>query len=836
MIVGSQIAADVIVRGATSAEAQLIGVGAASDSAASKLAALAIGGAAIATGALIAVGAISLKMAADFQQGVNRLRTGAGDTQDSFASLSKGILQVSTDTGVLTPALTNAMYLILSSGQRGAEAMNTLSVAAKGAQVEQANVVDVSNILSGAMHNFGTSVFSATDYMNGLMTAVSEGKITLQQLAVAMGPIEPLAHQLGISYNDLAAAMTTQTNAMIPADRAATSLRFMMQSLEVPTKKAKDAMAAMGLNSIAVGEELKVSLPGALQLIYDAAKKAGPEGSVPFNRAVSDMIGGQRSLSAFLALTGTHMADFVKNSNDIAASMKRATPEVQGWAIAQGNLNIQVDKAHAALDAVFIKIGTDLLPMAAKFLQTVVVPAIANFEQWSTKTTGLHDAFATLFSVMGGVITDAEAVVSWFGKAGPQGQLLKDVLVGLAGVVGALKFTEMIAGLTTLATVTIPAALTKLGFLVVAEEATGTAAIGSVTQLKLWTGETAAAGTAADIFAGKLAGMKAALSGVGIGMAAFGLSGLFPDAPQIDPTLKAKLLHNAGIQTQQDLQNAAAAQKALNDQINQGWKDMNDLFDEYSKFEGYNPDSHLPYFNSFIVHVDETKAHLDDLGNDLHKWTGNAIDDFNNVVGFAITPLTAAEERARQRVIAMKSTIDDTKFNAIDAFNAMSGSILGTLSPAIERARQRVIDLKSHIDDIKPPVGPTIVTRSVDDAIAKMKNLDFYIRNLPNHQVNINTNYTQTGSPGLAGPLRQYAEGGPVLSTGLALVHKGEYVLPANTAALPGLAVRMGGSGGSPVIHVHPPDIYLDGVRLSRGLLPHLTNAIRYNVSSGFGR
>src|SRR5205807_7277860 len=147
----------------------------------------------------------------------------------------------------------------------------------------------------------------ATAYMNGLITAVSRGKITLQDLSTAMGPIEPVAHAMGISFSDLAAAMSTQTNAAIPAERAATGLRFMMQSLEVPTKKAKDAMTEWGLSSVAVANEMKVSLPGALQMIYDAAKKAGPEGSVPFNRAVSDMVGGQRSLGALLARTGDHM-------------------------------------------------------------------------------------------------------------------------------------------------------------------------------------------------------------------------------------------------------------------------------------------------------------------------------------------------------------------------------------------------------------------------------------------------------------------------------------------------------------------------------------------------
>src|SRR5205085_944396 len=138
------------------------------------------------------------------------------------------------------------------------------------------------------MTNYGTRVFGASAYMNGLITAVSLGKITLQNLAVAMGPIDPIAQQLGVHFQDLAAAMSTQTNAMIPAERAATGLRFMMLALENPTKKARDEMTKLGLDSVAVANEMKVSLPGALQMIYDAAKKAGPEGSVPFSRAIAD--------------------------------------------------------------------------------------------------------------------------------------------------------------------------------------------------------------------------------------------------------------------------------------------------------------------------------------------------------------------------------------------------------------------------------------------------------------------------------------------------------------------------------------------------------------------
>jgi TP901 family phage tail tape measure protein len=364
-------------------------------------------GAEVAAVALIGVGVASTKMAGDFQQGVIRLKTGAGDITDNMTQMGKSILATSVATGVLTngtDGLNAAMYLIISSGQRGAEALDTLSVAAKGAQIEQAGVVEVANTLSGVMTNYGTTNFTATQYMNGLIGAVKQGKITLQDLATAMGPVDPIAQQLGISFNDMAAAMTTQTNAMIPADRAATGLRFMMLALENPTGKAKDAMKALGLDSVKVAEEMKVSLPGALNMIYDAAKKAGPEGSVPFSRAVADMVGGIRSLSTFSALTGEHMKDFTKNSAGVLTAMQQNKNAVVGWDEVQGNFNIKMDQAKATLASLGISIGTALLPVLSKALDAFSSPA---FQQFATTVAG------ALTSALLGLINGVSTLVQW---------------------------------------------------------------------------------------------------------------------------------------------------------------------------------------------------------------------------------------------------------------------------------------------------------------------------------------------------------------------------------------------------------------------------------------
>ncbi len=311
----------------------------------------------VAAAAAIALGVVAVKAAADFQQGLNRLITGAGDTTDNMKQMGQAILGISSATGVLTGQLLPAMYQIISANQRGAQAEDTLRVAAMGSIVEQAKIVDVAKAITTVMTDFVKQHYTATQAMNGLTRATQLGKLTLEQLSTALSPILSTAANLGIHFSDLAAAMSAMTNAGVPADRAATSLRFLMQSLENPTKKATTAMQAMGLNTVAVGEEMKKSLPGALQMIYQAALKAGPEGSVPFNRAMSDMIGGQRSLQAMLSLTGTHFATFKDDAAKIAAAMDISKTAVLGWDVAQGNFNMQLDRAKASFQGLLITIG-----------------------------------------------------------------------------------------------------------------------------------------------------------------------------------------------------------------------------------------------------------------------------------------------------------------------------------------------------------------------------------------------------------------------------------------------------------------------------------------------
>src|SRR5438067_2429712 len=130
-LIESQLIAQVSVSGAKEAEAQLLGVGRASDSAGSMLKTLALGAAAAAGAALVAVGVASTKMAGDFEQSVTKLYTTAGESKANLQMVGDGILSMSSQVGTGAQKLVDAMYWIESGGLHGAKALEAMRVAAQ---------------------------------------------------------------------------------------------------------------------------------------------------------------------------------------------------------------------------------------------------------------------------------------------------------------------------------------------------------------------------------------------------------------------------------------------------------------------------------------------------------------------------------------------------------------------------------------------------------------------------------------------------------------------------------------------------------------------------------
>ncbi len=452
-IIASQLVAAVETQGSEEANAKLLSVGATSDSVGGKIGTHLKEAAMIGAGAFIALGATSLKMAGDFQEGMTSLVTGAGESEKNIKMVSDAILDMSVKTGTSTEQLTAGMYMIESAGFHGAAGLAVLKAAAEGARVGNADLGVVADGVTTIMTDYAKSGITAAQATNTLVATVAAGKTHMADLAASLAMILPTASAVGVHLNDVAAAMATMTAEGVPAADAATYLRQTLMSMENPGTKAKTVLKEIGLTADEIATDMKRSLPDTLQLIEDHLSKKFPQGSSAYVDALASIAGGTKTMQGLLDLTGQHLQTFKDNVTGVSSAVEQGGTQITGWTKVQGDMNFQLDQAHQALDAVFIKIGTDLFPMVSKFLSDDVMPAIQHFSDWATNTHGLHDAFQEVVTVGGDLIGVVEHLVSGIGnfvqgvqQGDPWVATLAGGLTAIGTAIGLIKIEEWAAG------------------------------------------------------------------------------------------------------------------------------------------------------------------------------------------------------------------------------------------------------------------------------------------------------------------------------------------------------------------------------------------------------
>jgi TP901 family phage tail tape measure protein len=404
MPIASQLVARVSDEGAEATANKMRAVGASVDETAGKIRAFALGAAAIGVATLVGIGIASVKMAGDFQSSMTSLVTGAGESASNIKLVSDGILGMAGPVGTTTSQLAAGMYLIESSGQHGAKALQTLRDAAMGAKVGSADLGIVADGVTTIMTDYAAANISSAQATNTLIATVASGKTHMSDLAASLAEILPTASAAGVGLTDISAGMATLTASGVPASQAATYLRQTILALNAPTDQARSALEAVGLTTDDVSAAMKKSLPDALAMITDAIGKKFPAGSADYINAMKDIVGGTDQLQGVLGLTGDHMQTFRDNVTNITKSVKDGGSSITGWAAVQQDFNFKMERAREVVEVLGIKIGTALLPALGLLMDGFSSPTFQSFANQlagglTTALLGVINGVTTLVNV-----------------------------------------------------------------------------------------------------------------------------------------------------------------------------------------------------------------------------------------------------------------------------------------------------------------------------------------------------------------------------------------------------------------------------------------------------
>ncbi len=445
-VVASQLVGEVSISGVESSVAGLLRTAVASDSVGASFKALALGGVAIAGGALLAIGAKAVQMAGTFQAGMTSLVTGAGESAKNIKMVSDGILKMAVDTGSSTKELTDGMYMIESASYHGAAGLAVLQAASEGAKVGNAQLADVANGVTTAMTDYAKTGLTAAQATNDLIATVAAGKTHMQDLATSMSTILPTAAAVGVSFGDVSGAMATMTGEGTDAASAATYLRQLLMALENPAHKGAAALKSFGLYAGDVSAEMEKSRPATLQMITDALKKKFPEGSAAYVAALAAMSGGSKQMQGMLELTGDHLNVFKGNVLGIADAVKQGGKSITGWSDVTQDFNFKMDKAKEVIETLGIKLGTVLLPIIGKIVDFVSTHAGPAFEKLGAIAGKVGDFLTKTFAkpledLKRAIEPIVKSIGDWAAKNnafGNSAEAVKSALQGIATAVAGM--------------------------------------------------------------------------------------------------------------------------------------------------------------------------------------------------------------------------------------------------------------------------------------------------------------------------------------------------------------------------------------------------------------
>jgi len=288
-------------------------------------------------------------------------------TEAELEATAEQLHSLARATGVADEALAGSLANIARAGVSGAEGMKVLESATRAAVAGGADMATVADTQVSVMRAYGLSVEQAAASMDTLLRASQVGRMSFQDLMAALRGVVPVASQLGIGYNQLAAALATMTTVGYDAENSLMGLNMVMVKLSNPSAQLKAALSQAGYASGQALVEAR-GLAGAIQFLTDAA---GDD-----EQAMIQMAGGARAFKAVAALAAQDGALFAQKLEQVSDSVGAVD---RAFASSANTFAMQSRQMRTAISQALEAFGADLIPVLtfAGRILTALAVAIA---------------------------------------------------------------------------------------------------------------------------------------------------------------------------------------------------------------------------------------------------------------------------------------------------------------------------------------------------------------------------------------------------------------------------------------------------------------------------
>jgi Phage-related minor tail protein len=418
-------------------------------------------GAGLVAAAVIGIGAVSVKMAADFQAAMLLNEAHAGLAANQVQRVTDALMQMAPAVGIGPTQLAQALYPVLSGlsnmtdqAAKAKVALYDLNLAAQNVAGTDAdiNVVTKAHISTLNAYNLSTNnaalATQRLQMISDVMTqTIIEGNMKWDEYSRMIGKYMAVSAQSRVKITEANAALAVFTNTGETARLAGTHLASLFQSMSMDTDTLAKRFDKLDTTIKGTGSKIKehvtvlemvhgkmellhktitVKVAGGIEKLgmhFDVAKfksmdlaqkiaylekiTGGDEGKL------KAILGNKTMVSTFEKLRD-HIKDYQHALSDLNHS-HGATADA--FAKVSKGFNFAMSQAKAAIDVLLIKIGTALLPILTKIVGAVgpVVTWFLNFADAVGKNQLAMDAIKSVLIAVAGVITGVllYALAAW---------------------------------------------------------------------------------------------------------------------------------------------------------------------------------------------------------------------------------------------------------------------------------------------------------------------------------------------------------------------------------------------------------------------------------------
>lgn len=391
-----------------------------SDFAKTKLIAVATAGALIAGG--LGVGS-TLNTFMDFEQKMSNVAAISEASKTQLKSLTEQAKELGATTSFSASQAADGMANLASAGfsikEITAAMPGMLDLAAAGA----VDVATASDIAGSALRGFGLQASQAGHVSDVLAKAAADTNAGIEDMGYALKYAAPPAHALGLSLEEVSAAVGVMSNAGIKGEMAGTTLRGALTSLSNPSKEAAKTMSRLGFSAFdSSGKMLPLS-----QVIGKLQNSLKGLTSQQRQEAIATIF-GQESMSGMLTLIEAGQAQLDKLTESFKASDGAAKKMA---ATQRDNLKGALDELSGAVETLKINVGEKL------------APHIRSFAEWLTKK--MPEISSSVSGAADGIGATLDKLGKLFDALKSNSELLIPALAGVAAAITTLKTVSMVS-------------------------------------------------------------------------------------------------------------------------------------------------------------------------------------------------------------------------------------------------------------------------------------------------------------------------------------------------------------------------------------------------------